>query len=485
MSPASIVVAAAPIGIPISSICQVELCAAGPDAADTWVSAPVYAADAASASRTRDADFNRHPISLCQCQASGSIRVRVRWLAETVESAIVRPLARQVTPEIEGCTITFVLKEAMDVVLEINGSKWKALHLLANKIDSFAPTCDSDDVWYFGPGVNQGPAYGRVMDGVNLVVPSGKTVYLALGAFVTFRLVFINVSNCAVRGPGIIYGPKGGYEVREFGGAIHMSGSTDILVQGVTAVGTTGFSLSAGECRRVRVDGYRAFTSVVNGDGIDFFCSSDIEIENCFLRTSDDCIALYSHRWDWYGDSKNITIKKCVLLSDVAHSINMGTHGNPAEPETTSDVKISDIDILDQDEYQLWYQGCIAINVADENLFIHIRIEDIRIERITRGQLFNLRVMENSQWTTAPGRGIKNVVFKRLSLTTRDSVVINPSLILGYDGKRTIKNIVFEDLKIDDRLIHHNMEKTSWFMASDFVPLFVNEHATGVTYHKS
>lgn len=62
----------------------------------------------------------------------------------------------------------------------------------------------------------------------------------------------------------------------------------------------------------MHVDGYRSFTFDTNGDGVDFFCSSDILIENCSLRNLDDNIALHSHRWDWYGDSTNITIRNCV-----------------------------------------------------------------------------------------------------------------------------------------------------------------------------
>ena len=48
-----------------------------------------------------------------------------------------------------------------------------------------------------------------------------------------------------------------------------------------------------------------------------------------FSRTSDDCIALYNHRWNWWGGSSDITVQNSVLWADVAHPINVGGHGDP------------------------------------------------------------------------------------------------------------------------------------------------------------
>ncbi|KAJ5527682.1 Polygalacturonase [Penicillium frequentans] len=364
------------------------------DTSQPWTQIPSYAVEVANANITSN-DFHRHTVALASFDLTGHVKVKVTYKQSPVNSAVIRPVSFGIETELENNQITFTVEKARDIMLELNGDKWKALHLLTNNVDDNPPTNDTDDIWYFGPGINQGSAYAKVTDGVNLVVPSGKTIYLAGGAFITCRLNFVNVSNSAVRGHGFIIGPKGGYTHRELGGANHMSCATNIRVEGVTSLGANGFSLSAGECHNVTIDRYRSFSSAGNGDGIDIFCSTGITIQNCFLRNSDDTIALYSHRWDWYGDSKDILIQDCVLLPDIAHAINMGTHGNPATPETTSNVTIRNIDILDHEENQMWYQGCIAINAADMNLFQDIHIENVRVERITRGQLFNVRVMQN------------------------------------------------------------------------------------------
>lgn len=472
-------------GIPLNKAFQIE---ARPVASAAHITIPAYAVDLAEANTTRNA-FDRHTAAIASFDLkpdAGPVEIKLRHDAAMIRSAVVRPLSLDVQVRIleDGKTVCFILNQPRDVMLEINDDKWQALHLLSNIIDPAAPTGNTDDVWYFGPGINQGAAYEQVKDGVNLMVPSGKTVYLASGAFVTCRLNFVDVANAGVRGQGFILGPEGGYQYREHGGAIHMSRASNIFVGGVTSLGANGFSLSAGECKKVHIDGYRSFSFAGNGDGVDFFCSSDIIIENCFLRNSDDTIALYSHRWQWFGDSDNITIRNCVLLPDIAHAINMGTHGNPEKPETTSNVHISNIDILDHNENQLWYQGCIAINAADENIIRNVHVTDVRVERITRGQLVNIRVMKNDMWTTAPGGSIQNVTFKNLSLGLTHSKVVNPSQILGYDTQRKVKDVVFENLKINGQVVWEGMDKPKWYMVSDLIPLFANEHVEGLRFVK-
>ncbi|CAG8930074.1 unnamed protein product [Penicillium salamii] len=439
-----------PPGLLINHDFTIHIQPTGEDTRKSWTQVAAYAIEVANASTVSN-NFNHHSVALASFDLSGPVRVRVTYTAGPVKSAVIRPQSRGIDCHLLENEITFTLDHAQDVMLELDGNKWKALHLLTNTIVPDGPTEDATDLWYFGPGINQGAAYSRVADGVNLMVPSGTTVYLAGGAFVTCRINFIGVSNSAIRGHGFIIGPEGGYDIREHGGAIHMSQSSNILVEGVTSLGANGFSLSAGECESVHVNRYRSFSSSGNGDGVDFFCS-------------------------------RITIQNCVLLPDIAHAINMGTHGNPESPETTSDITIRNIDILDHEENQMWYQGCIAINAADSNLFEDIHVEDVRVERITRGQLLNLRVMQNTMWTTAPGRGIRNLTFKNISLCTRDSKIINPSMILGYDQARQIENVTFENLKIDHLVVHDQMDKPAWYMVSDFVPLFANEHVKNIKF---
>ena len=199
---------------------------------------------------------------------------------------------------------------------------------------------------------------------------------------------------------------------------------------------------------------------------------SDVLVDGVFLRNSDDCIALYAHRWSFYGDAKNITVRNSTLWADVAHPIHMGTHGNPEKPETIQDVLFSNIDILNHDEPQIGYQGCMSINVSDENFARNIRFEDIRVEDFEQGQLVNLRVTFNKKYAKAPGRGIENVYFKDI---TYDGSRANISIISGYDERRAVKNVVFENLTINGKTI----------TTADAGRFHVGEHVEGLEFRKA
>lgn len=439
----------------------------------TWSSLPSYSVNGAEQNLTRN-QFNLHPITISSLDyTQGPLEVRAQYNAGEVQFATIRPLSLGIETLVEGNVISFTLERHVDLMLEVNNDKWQALHLLTNEIDENAPTQDSENVWYFGPGLNSGSAYEKV-DGGNLTVPSNTIVYLDSGAFLNARILFNNASNSGIRGHGFLYNSNGG--------AILIERSSNIFVEGVTSLNPSGFTLTTGEARNVHIDRCRSFSSTGNGDGLDFFCSQDILVENCFLRNSDDNLAIYGHRWGYYGETRNITFRDSVVLPDLAHPINIGTHGNSESPETLSGIHISNIDILDQNEGQMGYQGCIAINAGDANHVQEVLVEDVRVERITKGQLVNLRVMENGKWNTAPGSSIRNITFRNLELALDSSKVVNPSQILGYDSTRNVQNVTFENLKVGGELVQEAMAKPQWFLASDYVPLFANEHALNVSF---
>ncbi|KAH6653283.1 pectin lyase fold/virulence factor [Truncatella angustata] len=458
--------------IPLSGAFVVKARPTGTD--DDWADVVSYSVDVADVNTTRN-QFNKYPIAVASIDVAGPVTFKVKYTKASVITALVRPVSLNIETSLASeNTITFTLEKPVDIMLEINGDKWKALHMLVNEIDTDSPNKDSEILWYFGPGLNNGPAYSNVVDG-NLFVPSGTTVYIAGGAFLEVKLNFIGVSNASVKGHGFIWnGPNGG--------AILIERSTNTLVQGVTSLGATGFSLTTGEAKGVHIKNYRSFSSFGNGDGVDFFCSQDVLVEDCFLRNSDDTVAIYGHRWDYFGDTKNITIRNCTLLPDIAHPVQIGTHGNPAKPERFSNIRIENIDVLDHYENQMWYQGCISINAADENLIEDVIIENIRIEKISKGQLVNIRTMQNAMWTTAPGLGVRNITIKNVELNMKNSKVVNPSQILGYDASRKVQNVTFVNLKVNGDLIHDDMQKPRWYMVSDFVPMFINEHTENIRF---
>lgn len=388
----------------------------------------------------------------------GSVEVEVTYLKGGTTEARVRPDALGITPELLGDTLRFTLQEPRDMVVQINDEIFDCLHLITNHIDPHPPSADDPNVIYFGPGVHN-------VTGNVLTVPSGKTVYLAGGAVLTAQVYFKDVEKAALAGHGMLYGGPGG---------ILCEGSKNIRVQDVIIMNPNGYAGTFGESENVRVSKARSFSSKGNGDGFDVFSSTGIVFDGCFMRNSDDCFAIYAHRWDYYGDTRDITIQNCTLWADVAHPVNVGTHGNTDAPETIENLVIKNIDILDHSEPQMGYQGCIALNPGDSNL-----IEDVRIEDVRQGQVIHMRIMYNTKYNTSVGRGIEDVYVKNLSYAGTHA---NPSLLLGYDAEHAIKNFTFESLVVNGQVIADSMKKPSWYYTTDAMQWFYNEHVLNLKF---
>lgn len=208
--------------------------------------------------------------------------------------------------------------------------------------------------------------------------------------------------------------------------------------------------------------------------------SNHVLYEDVFCRNSDDCTTVYATRKGFHGGCRDITMRRAVLWADVAHPIMIGLHGDPEANEVMEELTYEDIDILDHSEMQIDYQGCIAINVGDNNLVRRVRFENIRIEDFRRGQLFNLRIFYNKKYCAAPGRGIEDILFKNIAYNGQGEEL---SMLIGYNEERKVQNIRFEGLRINGQLITDDMPgKSKWYKTGDMARIFIGEHVEGVTF---
>lgn len=101
------------------------------------------------------------------------------------------------------------------------------------------------------------------------------------------------------------------------------------MVDGITVINPDHYTVFGGGAVGVTIRNLKSFSCKGWSDGIDMMCCHDVLIDNVFMRNSDDCIALYNHRWNWWGGSDNITVQNSILWADIAHPINVGGHGDP------------------------------------------------------------------------------------------------------------------------------------------------------------
>ena len=394
----------------------------------------------------------------------GEVEVSVTSNAGDIQTGRVRPLSYGITPQISGNTMTFKLNHPRNLSVEVNGDIFHNLHLFANPIDENRPKkLKGKNLIYFAPGVHQLP-------GDTLDIPSGRTVYIAGGARVIGSLRVKDAANVKIVGRGIVH-PIGRGE------GVYVMRSKNVLVEGIITT-----QCPVGGSDSVTIRNVKAISSYGWGDGMNVFASNNVFYDGVFCRTSDDCTTVYATRMGFVGGCRNIEMKNSTLWADVAHPIFIGLHGNVPHPEVIEDVRYFNIDILDHREKQIDYQGCMAINAGDNNLVRNIRFENIRVEDFRQGQLIDMRICFNKKYCKSPGRGIENVLFKDIIYTGKNTEL---SIISGYNEERKIKNIRFENLKINGKVISDDMpERPKWYKTSDLARIFVGEHVEGVSFVK-
>ena len=384
---------------------------------------------------------NPQEASMVQFDFEGKVEVRVKVNNGMVNDVKIRPLARKIKPQVKGNFIYFTLTEPAKLSLEVNGDRLHNLHIFANAMEKETYRKGDPHVMYFS-GLNKPRNEENRTDTVYRV-PSNTIVYFAPGSVVYGRFVCDRVENVRFLGRGIIMQQERGLEITY---------SKNIEIDGITIINPEHYTVFGGQTTGLKINNLKSFSAKVWSDGIDLMSCSDVTINDIFMRNSDDCMAIYGHRWGYFGDVRNYSITNAILWADVAHPINIGSHGDArdgSEGEVIEDLRFSDLDILEHDEKCDYFHGCMAFSVADKNLARNITFENIRVENILEGQLFNLRVIYNPEWGPGgPGRGIENITFRNIYYTGVDAF---PSVIEGYDENRRIKNITFENIVINGK----------------------------------
>ena len=449
-----------PEGIPQSDLFEVKV----RNNASEWVPLEAYQVPHHEVNTTTGSS-KRYFGAMVYFDFVGGVEVSVRSVAKPLDSARIRPDSYGIVPDVKDDTITFTLDKPRNVVVQpAKGDVFNVLHLFANTVVDEDEFRNRSDVIFYEPGLHKLDEFTDV--------PSGKTLYLAGGAVLQGGGLNLNeTTGAAIRGHGVMYRPRAhtmeGYRTK------------NALIEDIIVIDPGHYTVNLAEAEDVTIRGLRTFSAVGWGDGIDIFSSKNILVDNVFLRTSDDSVAIYTHRWNYFGDTTNVTIQNSSLWADLAHGVNIGTHGNTANPEELAGITIRNVDILDHRELQMGYQGCIALNPGDSNLLRDVLIEDVRVEDFRHGQLITMMVMYNQKYNTSPGRGISNVTIRDLTYNGSNA---GPTIITGYNETRGIEGVRFENLKINGRVVSDTMAKPAWYLTSDFVPAYVNEHVWNLTF---
>lgn len=441
-----------------------------PRGTDQWLQIDTYMAQVNAtqpqSTETCKTGHKVSKISYAMFDFIGDVFVRVVCSGKPFHKVRIRPDYKGVIANIQNdSTVQFLLFQPENVSVEFDDRTDNNLLLFTS-----APPQSMADAKkaakqqkrtfkYYAPGL-----YNEK----TIKVESNTTVYLAGGSYFTGTFAIEDAENVSIIGRGIAR-PKNGYE------GCHIHRSKNILIDGMVLN-----TCPVGGSNGVRLHDVRSISHPAWGDGLNVFASENVEYDRVFCRNSDDCTTAYATRKGFSGSTRHIRMKNSTLWADVAHPIFIGIHGNSERGDTIENLVYENIDILCQSEPQIDYQGCLAINCGDNNLVRKVLFDNIRIEQIHQGSLFQVKVGFNQKYCTAPGRSVEDITFRRIRYKGSTP---NLSVINGYDAERKVKNIRFEGLKINGKTIFDSMpSKPRWYSTSDYIPAFIGNHVEGVQF---
>lgn len=379
--------------------------------------------------------------SMVQFDMGSPVEVMVKKNNGTVREVAMRPLNNNIACRQVQNAVFFTLDKPQNLSVEFNGDRLHNLHLFANPMEEEVYSEEAKGVMFFGPGIHR----PKDLPNNQIRIPSNTTVYLAPGAVLKAKLLVDNAENVRIIGRGILDHPVRGIEITD---------AKNVLIDGITVVNPEHYTVFGGGSSEIVIRNLKTFSCKSWSDGIDMMCCRKVLVDNVFLRTGDDCIALYNHRWNWWGGSSDITVRNSVLWADVAHPINVGGHGDPDSltGEVIENLTFHNIDILEHDEDDPLYQGCMTVDCGDKNWVRNVLFEDIRVENIQEGRLFYVKVRFNPKYDKQPGNGIEGITFRNITYT---GVGENASLVQGLDKNRGVRNVVFDSIMINGVKMKH------------------------------
>jgi len=401
------------------------------------------------------------PYSFAYFDFSGSAEVEVesprQWLRDVVirpESKGVRPYPVPANPNTLRGVMRFMLQAApCQLSIEPDG-KHGPLLLFANPIEASSPSPGDAGVKYFGPGVHQAGA---------IELGDNETLYIAGGAVVKGG-VHIKGRNVKILGRGILDGL--GYE-RHKGptrAPVDLDACENVLVEGIIIKDSWGYNLWMRGGRNVTVRNVKIVAvRSQNNDGIDICNTRDVLVEDCFVRSEDDCIAIKGLGYAGNQAVDNVLVRRTVLWNDRAHVWRIGAE---CRAEAFRNLTFKDIQVL---HYMTSYGSgsgsgnsgddlptCISLQPDEDMPIENVLFEDIQINH--EGQEWVIEVVPKvTPWAKKPTPGmIRNCVFRNVFVTGDLLGSCGRIRVHGPDAEHPVENVLFENVVRHGRIARYD-----------------------------
>lgn len=412
-------------------------------------------------------------VSFTSFDFSGAITIEVTPNF-TFNTVTILPRTENISYTRVGNKLTFTLSDAKNLTFIFDGNfQGKALHLFAQDLEVNIPSSSDSSVMYFGPG------YYDYSGQTPLIVPAGKTLYIAGGAVLRGRVVVSGGNNITIRGKGILlndYNSNDGYDSV----ALAIKSAKNITIEDIIISRDAGsWSAFMYKTEDVTVDRVKIINPrYASSDGFNIANAKNILFNEMFIRSCDDCVAIKGTGSNGYTASENpavalpnynITIQNSQVWSDANNALGIGAE---TVTESYDLITFRNIDILynfDDINYPDYFTERAALNICALNAtyFRNITFEDIRLEKGKR--LIGIDMSDSFWFGSIQGNwnwngNMQNIKFKNITSYSDGS---NEIRIYGRDNQHNVSNITFENIIVNNQKILNF--QNSLFQVNSFV----------------
>lgn len=375
--------------------------------------------------------YNTRCAAVAYFSFEGKAEVVVKF-ASPVYNFDIRPKRRNIEGVHYRNQIRFAIDKPEHLSVEINKNLKRPLFIFANPLETEIPNKTDKNVIFFEAGKIHYP--GEVM------IKSNQTVYIEGGAIVRGHLITDKAQNIRIAGRGILDNSpynKGQHR------PIEINQCENVRIEGIILTESRHWSCASHASRNVTYDNLKIVSSNDWDDGIDIVGSQHVIVNNCFIQTKDDCIAIkagvnYFTKFSSSSNVDDVVVENSVLWNGVwGNGIEIGFE---TRADTIKNIIFRNCDLIHVEGPE----GTFTIHNGDRAVVKNILYEDIRVED-SRGWLIDFKIL-NSRYSKDKERGkIEDVRFRNITV---EGDIFPYSQLLGFDETYCIKGVVIENFVI-------------------------------------
>ncbi len=366
------------------------------------------------------------------------------WTKTPVEDANIAPNRLDIEPEFKEHAITFTMPAPEKIMVEIEGME--QLFIYANDIEENKPDPEDENIHYFKGG--------QIYEVGELVLNDNETVYIEGGAVVRGNIRSTSAKNVKISGCGVL--DHGYYRgIRPRPRFVLFEDCQNVTIEDVIMIEPESWMITLYISDGVNINNIKQLGAGHGSDGVDIVGTNNVHVHNSMLRNGDDCIVIKSFKRAQYAENvlNEWTGVNNVLVTDCAVQSNGGGQAFEIGHELTrgpiQNIKYQNCDVMGVHGQG----GVFGIHNSDHAHIENVMYENIRVDHFYN-KLVDLRIVK-SRWSHDEERGsAENIYFKDIDVKVS---IYNPgysiSLIGGYDQNHRIKNVTFDNFRLDGKKI--------------------------------